>query len=182
MKTIWSAELYAEAWRYACRAHKDQRLPGTDLPFVTHVGLVAMEVMGAVSRGAPLQDPDLAVQSALLHDVIEWTSTEYGDVLETFGPEVADGVLALTKNKELMEPEEQMADSLARIRLQPKEIWVVKLADRISKFPPPPSGWSPDKIERYCRETAGIHDALHEADPGLAARLHQKMESFRASY
>lgn len=178
MKTIWSADLAAQAWHFACRAHKNQRLPGTALPFVTHVGIVAMEVTGAVARGAPLPNPDLAVQSAFLHDVIEWTSTQYDDVLDSFGPDVADGVLALTKNKELGEPEEEMADSLARIRLRPKEIWVVKLADRISKFLPPPTGWSRSRIERYCGETRRIHDALRDADPHLAARLWQKMVSF----
>lgn len=140
-----------------------------------------MEVMGALTRGTALDNPDLAVQAAFLHDVLEWTTTEYGDIRETFGLAVADGVLALTKNKKLEDPGEQMMDSLARIVPQPKEIWVVKLADRISKFLPPPSGWSGSKIERYCGETRRIHDALHDADPNLAARLRLKMESFQAS-
>ena len=139
-----------------------------------------MEVMGAVSRGSRLGNPDLAVQSAILHDVVEWTSTTYDDVLENFGRGVADGVLALTKNKKLREPEEAMADSLARIGLQPKEIWVVKLADRISKFLPLPSGWNPGEMERYWRESLRIHDALCDADGQLAGRLRRKVELFRS--
>lgn len=36
---------------------------------------------------------------------------------------------------------EQMEDSLRHIRLRPKEIWAIKLADRITNLQPPPSHW-----------------------------------------
>ena len=44
-------------------------------------------------------DLDFAVQVALLHDIIEDTATTYDELAEHFGSKVADGVLALTKNK-----------------------------------------------------------------------------------
>jgi hypothetical protein len=46
------------------------------------------------------------------------------------GNEIADGVIALSKNTILPSKEEQMKDSIARIKQQPKEVWMVKMCDR----------------------------------------------------
>ncbi len=72
----------------------------------------------------------------------------YSDIKNKFGVEVADGVLALPKNSELPKSE-RMIDSLARIRLQPKVIWMVKMSDRITNLQPPPKHWGKSKIKDY---------------------------------
>ena len=46
-------------------------------------------------------DINTAVQIALLHDVLEDTDTTYEELEETFGNDVATGVLTLTKQTEL---------------------------------------------------------------------------------
>jgi (p)ppGpp synthase/HD superfamily hydrolase len=113
----------------------------------------------------------LAVQCALLHDVIEDTEVTYQHVVDTFGSAVADGVLALSKDKNL-EKMAQMEDSLRRIRQQPLEVWMVKLADRITNLQLPfPSYWDKEKIATYRREAITIHKALKDASPYLAHRL-----------
>jgi GTP diphosphokinase / guanosine-3',5'-bis(diphosphate) 3'-diphosphatase len=56
------------------------------------------------------------VHCALFHDSIEDTNTSYNDIKNDFGKEVADGVLALTKNFDLPTKSEQMKDSLQRIK------------------------------------------------------------------
>jgi (p)ppGpp synthase/HD superfamily hydrolase len=68
--STWSQEKYITALRYAAAAHNGQKLPGTDLPYLVHVTMVAMEVIAALAREDGLSG-DLAVQCALLHDVIE---------------------------------------------------------------------------------------------------------------
>ncbi len=139
MAEAWSPEIYDRAWRFAAAAHLGQKLPGTDLPYAVHVALVCMEVMAAL-RAEPGWDEDLAVQCALLHDVVEDTAVSGEEVRATFGASVAAGVLALSKDPALPRSE-QMADSLRRIREQPREVWLVKLADRITNLAPPPSYW-----------------------------------------
>jgi (p)ppGpp synthase/HD superfamily hydrolase len=146
-----------------------------------HFSLVAMEVMAALESESAL-DGDLAVQSALLHDTLEDTAATYGQLMDRFGPGVADGVQALTKNDDLgsgLPPAEcsriRMADSLKRIQGQPQEIWMVKMADRITNLQPPPKGWSEEKIDRYRLEAVEIHQALKEASPCLAHRLQNKI-------
>lgn len=175
---MWSPERYLAAWNYAAAMHSEQKVPGTQLPYLTHIGSVAMEVMTAIARQSRVVDADLAVQCALLHDVIEDTPATYADVAERFGAPVADGVLALTKDTALPSKAEQMADSLARIRQQPAEVWMVKLADRITNLQPPPAHWDAAKIAAYRVEAQTILDALGEVDGWLAARLRGKIGEY----
>jgi len=71
-----------------------------------------------------------------------------------------------------------MADSLCRIKNQPKEVWMVKMADRISNLLPPPPDWSDDKISAYKVEAIEIYNALKDCSDYLAKRLKQKIESY----
>ena len=173
---MWSQEAYRQAYRFAAEAHQGQKFPGTDLPYLMHLSFVSMEIMAALNFEQG-RDGNLAVQCALLHDVIEDTAVSYDDVAAAFGKKVAQGVLALTKD-ETLPKEERMPDSLRRIRQQPYEIWMVKLADRITNLAPPPPYWSREKIARYRDEAAEIHNALSEASDYLARRLIQKISEY----
>ncbi len=174
---MWSQDRYLAAYHFAARAHQGQIYPGTELPYSIHLAFVSMEVIAAL-RDEPGRDGDLAVQCALLHDVIEDTPVGYAEIAAAFGTPVADGVLALTKDESLPHAA-QMADSLRRIRRQPPEVWMVKLADRISNLQPPPAYWTAEKVARYRDEAAQIYAALAEASPSLAARLHAKIAGYR---
>lgn len=175
---MWYPDSYLAAWNYAAKMHGSQKVPGTELPYLAHVGSVAMEVMTALAHSSRVDDPNLAVQCALLHDVIEDTPASYEDVAARFGVAVADGVLALTKDTALPSKTAQMADSLARIRQQPPEVWMVKLADRITNLQPPPARWDAAKIADYRAEAETILDALGGADAELAARLRGKIAGY----
>ena len=174
---MWSQDRYLAAYHFAARAHQGQIYPGTELPYILHLAFVSMEVIAAL-RDEPDHDGDLAVQCALLHDVIEDTGVSYDELAMAFGTPVADGVLALSKDTDLAK-DAQMADSLWRIRLQPPEIWMVKLADRICNLQPPPAYWTAEKVDRYRAEAEQIHAALAEASPSLAARLREKITGYR---
>lgn len=176
MTPTWSLDLYHRAARFAARAHLGQKVPGGELPYLLHVTQVAAEVMGALSV-EPADRPDLAVACALLHDVVEDTAVTADEVAAAFGPDVAAGVAALSKDATL--PKDQaMADSLRRIRLQPREVWLVKLADRIVNLEPPPHYWKPDKIAAYRREAGTIADALGDASVYLVTRLRGRIDRY----
>ena len=172
----WSQDGYLKALRFAAKAHGTQTVPGTTLPYLSHVALVTMEVIAAL-RTESTHDQELAVQCALLHDVVEDTPTTIAQVRAVFGAAVADGVAALSKNKALPK-EQQLPDSLKRIQGQPSEIWIVKLADRITNLQPPPAHWSREKIAQYRDEAVQIHGCLKQASPLLAGRLLQKIEVY----
>jgi (p)ppGpp synthase/HD superfamily hydrolase len=173
----WSQESYTKAYRFAAQAHNGQLVPGTDLPYIMHISFVSMEVIACLERERN-HDGDLAIQCALLHDVIEDAPITYQDVEREFGKRVAQGVLALTKN-ETIAKEHRMRDSLMRIKRQPDEVWIVKLADRICNLAPPPLYWDKVKIEWYRKEAIEILDALHEASEYLSKRLAMKIEEYK---
>ena len=178
----WSQDVYLKAWHYATRYHHGQTYGGAEpqeqIDYLNHIGSVAMEVLHALVD-APGMDGNLALQCALLHDVIEDTPVTYEMVKDEFGLAVADGVLALTKDTSLPDKAEQMADSLERIRRQPREVWMVKLADRITNLYYPPFYWTPAKIESYRQEAIIIYEALHSAHAGLATRLSERIKRYR---
>ena len=172
-----SPDLYAQALRFAATRHKGQPFLGTDFPYILHPMLVCMEVM-AFFQNETHFDTDLTIQVALLHDVIEDTPTTHQDVKQQFGERVAQGVLALSKDKSLPK-ESRMQDSLQRIRQQPHEIWLVKLADRITNLASPPASWNTKKCAHYRQDAILIHEALKEASPFLAGRLLAKIAEYQ---
>jgi (p)ppGpp synthase/HD superfamily hydrolase len=174
----WTQDEYLRALWFAADAHQGQLVPGTQHSYLMHVTLVAMEVIGAL-RAEPQRDQPLAVTCALLHDVVEDTHVGLDELRAAFGDAVAAGVAALSKDPKLPK-ERQLADSLDRIRRQPREVWMVKLADRITNLQPPPPHWTPDKIARYREEAVAIRDALAEASPFLAERITRKIEAYGA--
>lgn len=176
----WSPDRYLQAARFAARAHNAQKVPGSELPYLLHVTTVAAEVMAALAR-EPATRPDLAVTCALLHDTIEDCGVHVEALSDEFGPEVAAGVLALSKNPSL--PRDQaMADSLRRIQAQPREVWMVKLADRIVNLQPPPGHWPAAKIAAYRAEALAIADTLGAASPHLHARLRAKIAGYPQTF
>jgi (p)ppGpp synthase/HD superfamily hydrolase len=142
-----------------------------------HFTLVAMEIIAALEKESHL-DGDLAIQCALLHDTIEDPGIKYDKLKDEFGIRVANGVKALSKNKDIKSKEEQMTDSLERIKKQPKEVWMVKLADRISNLQPPPLDWDQEKISKYKNEAKLIYDNLKDASKFLADRLKEKIDNY----
>ncbi len=177
MGSAWSQESYIKAYRFAAEAHQGQLFPGTELPYLMHVSLVCMEVIAALANETDL-DGDLAIQCALLHDVIEDTAVTHEMLAAGFGKDVADGVLALTKDESLPK-EEQMRDSLERILEQHAEIGMVKLADRITNLMRPPTYWTRAKKEAYQLEALEIHDTLCDSSDFLSQRLLEKIEQYK---
>ncbi len=171
----WNQDLFKRALDFAARAHGEQKVPGTGAPYVVHVTKVATEVLWASQTD--VLDVELAMACALLHDTIEDAGVSRQTLERDFGPEVAQGVAALTKDDSLPKAE-RMADSLRRIRLEPRAIWAVKLADRITNLEPPPATWSREKRQAYLAEAREILKALRGASPALEGRLADKAQAY----
>lgn len=170
--------IYQETIKFAAAKHQEQKqtIPGTNLPYIIHVSNVAMEVMIAAPH-SPGFNLEFAVEVALLHDTLEDTSTTVEELASLFGNEVAAAVLALTKNNALPSSE-KMQDSLNRIKLLPKEVWAVKLADRITNLQKPPLHWDAAKINAYKNEAILLLDELTGGNAYLEERLGKKIMSY----
>ncbi|MBX3368055.1 MAG: bifunctional (p)ppGpp synthetase/guanosine-3',5'-bis(diphosphate) 3'-pyrophosphohydrolase [Phycisphaeraceae bacterium] len=118
-----SSPMWIEAVSYAARAHRHGMRKDGRTPYVAHVFRVAMTVRDTFGCDDPI-----AITAALLHDTIEDTSTDYDDIEETFGHDVAECVSALTKNAALPEHERE-SDYDRRLSLGPWQARLIKLAD-----------------------------------------------------
>ena len=173
MQTTFQAAL-----RFAGEWHGDQKMPDSQASYLVHLATVAMEVMTA-DRFTQDFDLHFAVQVALLHAVIEDTPCTYQELRDRFNEPIADAVLALTKNEQLPW-EEQIPDSLRRIKNLRKEVWAVKLADRISNMQKPPSSWSREKKEKYREDARLILGELEGGNTYLESRLTRLIEEYEA--
>lgn len=127
---------WQEAASFAARAHRHQLRKDGRTPYVAHVFRVTMTVVSVFGC-----TDEVAIAAALLHDTIEDTTTDYDDLRERFGADVADCVAALTKNMALPEAQRE-AEYDARIAKADWRVRLVKLADTydnycdVETFPP----------------------------------------------
>ena len=92
---------------------------------------------------------------------------------------IAEAVLALTKDDNLLSKTERMTDSLTRINALQKEVGLVKIADRITNLQSPPKYWSQDKIAQYCKEAQQIALTLQNKNEYLHKRLITKIAAYQ---
>jgi len=170
--------IYQQTIKFAALKHskKNQTIPGTNLPYVVHLSNIAMEIMIAYQNAGDFK-LDFALKLALLHDTLEDTSATFDEISKQFGIDIAEGVSALTKN-ETLPKSEKMFDSLKRIRALSKEVWAVKLADRITNLQEPPAYWDTSKKESYLQEAIQILQHLTGANPYLEQRLSKKITEY----
>jgi (p)ppGpp synthase/HD superfamily hydrolase len=173
----WSQDIFIRAFSFAARAHRDQKLFGTEYPYLYHIRLVCKEVIAALNKEGD-RDGNLAIQCALLHDVLEDTDTTPEQLHREFGSDVTEGVEALTKNRSLSRSA-RIEDSLQRIIKQPKEVWMVKMADRINNLQLPPAHWDKEKIREYREEALLIYENLREGSFLLAERLKLMIDNYK---
>lgn len=168
---------YQQTIIYAAAKHFGQTMTGSKLPYLVHVCNVAMEVLAAHAE-AERFDVVFAIQVALLHDTVEDTDTTFEELEERFGKDITTAVRALTKDESL--PKNQgVPDSVQRIKPLQKEVWIVKLADRITNLQTPDYNEDNDEIKRYLGESKMILLELGEANAFLGKRLAEKIEEYK---
>jgi guanosine-3',5'-bis(diphosphate) 3'-pyrophosphohydrolase len=128
MGTAVDQRLWQRAASFAAQRHEGQYRKDDQTPYFAHpvrVALVVRHVFGEAD--------ETAIVAALLHDLIEDTTTDYDDLIGHFGKEVADCVAALTKDARLPEKDREEAydRQLAKASWQAR---LVKLADVYDNF------------------------------------------------
>lgn len=111
------------AQEFAIQAHGDQRYG--DFPYATHL----QSVVSVLDR-FDVAHPDI-VTAAWLHDVLEDTPTQWLDICENFGSDVADLVWAVT-NQPGANRRIRAAHTYPKIRTFAPHAVIVKVADRIA--------------------------------------------------
>ena len=179
---IWSIDELQDAWQLATKMHDGQKYGGPNqdeqIEYINHIGSVVFEIMTALTKEINMNS-NLAIICAILHDTIEDTNLIYDDILRRFGSEIANGVLALTKKDTIIGKRAKMLDSLMRIKEQPKEIWAIKMADRIVNLYAPPFYWTKEKKLEYLEEARLIHEELHHGNKYLGNRLANKIIEYQ---
>src|SRR5215467_4740242 len=112
-----------EAIAFAARAHRPQVRKDGHTPYVSHVFRVCLVVRHVFG----VDDPRV-LTAAVLHDTIEDTTTDYDDLREQFGDDVASWVAALSKDKRRQEDERE-GEYMAELARSPWQVQVCKLAD-----------------------------------------------------
>jgi hypothetical protein len=167
------------AWRFVVHKYQGQCYPGTDWPYLTHIGEVLLLLSRALET-EPLLDAALAQCCAILHGTLEDADTTLEEIMRECGEKIADSVAALTLDKE--KGDDALRDSLARIKGERKEVWLVKMADRIANLDRPHDDWTHEKCRAYAEESQLILDALEEASPVLAKELSHLIEAWWGWY
>ncbi len=115
--------LLLEAASFAARAHRNQMRKDGQTPYAAHpfrVCLIVRHVFG-------IDDPNY-LMAALLHDTIEDTTTDFDDIEERFGSDVACWVAALSKDMRLPDDEREAA-YIATLATAEPAVKIAKLAD-----------------------------------------------------
>lgn len=112
-----------EAVSFASRVHQGHTRKDGRTPYASHVFRVCL-VLHTVFG---FTDPRMMI-AALLHDTVEDTTTDYDDIAEIHGNEIAGWVAALTKNKMLPEAERE-DEYIGRFMNAPWQVRACKLAD-----------------------------------------------------
>jgi guanosine-3',5'-bis(diphosphate) 3'-pyrophosphohydrolase len=167
---------FSAAWNLAALYHQHQAYGALQLPYLTHIGDVMLQTICLVYDEG---DTRLAIHCAILHDLLEDSSASYGLILELFGEAVANGVLALTKDGKLKTKSAQLNDSIDRILMQPVEVAIVKMADRICNLrQSPPGAWSQKKIDSYINQSLILHRRLAVQDQRAGDCLFEAIEAY----
>jgi len=152
-----------EAISFAARAHQGQLRRDGKTPYASHVlrvCLIARHVFGA--------DETQVLTAAALHDTLEDTTTDFDDLQDKFGRDVAEWVAALSKDKRLPEPEREKAyvEGLANA---PWQVKLCKLADIFDNLMDS-SRSPPDQQARVCQNA---HRYLAGLEPNLPERVRE---------
>jgi hypothetical protein len=181
-KELYSTKIYKEILAFALKAHGGQKTPN-GLPYSFHIVSVANEIINSLSmHKISYDEANVAIACALLHDVNEDTEQEVSKYTIEFPSQNVDivtrGVAALTKDTTLPSKQEQMKDSIERLKEMPHCVQMIKLADRITNLAPAPLFWNKAKRKAYVDEAKFILRELRESNKYLAGKLQDKIDNY----
>lgn len=167
-------DMIKQAMIFAVNKHKNQiykrRVP---VPYITHIEEVWELSLKTVCHNKIdnliIPKPDIIYTQicAILHDTIEDTDTTVEEIQNTFGKKVAQGIWALTKDPNIPHA---FTNSIDKILQNPREIAIIKLADRVCNMREIPD-WNKKKLIAYQKQTTMLIDKLGFAAFDLAVIL-----------
>lgn len=134
-------EKVSTAEEYARRQHFHQKRNDGRTPYSVHLENVVKKL-----QKLGIKDEDVLC-AGWLHDTIEDTNTDFENISERFGPNVAEVVSSLTKDKRLPEGERERSyiEALARANWK---VQVVKFCDIWANIEDLKSGYPDEKSRR----------------------------------
>jgi (p)ppGpp synthase/HD superfamily hydrolase len=158
-----------EAVSFAARAHRNQTRKDGRTPYVAHVFRVCLIVRHVFG----IDDPR-ALTAAALHDTVEDTTTDFDDLEEAFGREVAEWATLLCKDKRLRDDERE-EKYIAQLTRAPWQVKVCKLADVFDNLLDS-KHLNPEQRERTRGRMRRYIDALGAALPTEARLAYEHVE------
>jgi (p)ppGpp synthase/HD superfamily hydrolase len=152
-----------EAFSFAARCHQGQLRKDGKTPYVSHVFRVCFIVRHVFG----IEDAQ-TLMAAALHDTVEDTTTDFDDLEEQFGPEVASWVAALSKDKRLREEDREKAYE-AQLAAGPWQVKICKLADIFDNLMDSVTS-RPEQRQRVLRNSHRYLKALQHDLPEPARR------------
>jgi (p)ppGpp synthase/HD superfamily hydrolase len=173
-----------EARRLAEEEHAGQERKATARPYSDHVG----DVAELVERSG---FDDEVVVAAILHDLVEHTPVELGDVYRRFGERVGAMVGAMTDRGEIDSFEERKAEHRERVAAAGRDAAAIYAADKICGIRESRAGYA--EVAEAVQERLGTPvdvriraweadiDMLREVDPQLQllGELERQLEGLR---
>jgi guanosine-3',5'-bis(diphosphate) 3'-pyrophosphohydrolase len=163
-------QLLFDAIAFAARAHRHQIRKDGQTPYVSHVFRVAMVVRQVFG----FDDPKL-MTAAILHDTIEDTTTDYDDIADRFGDDIAKIVVALTKDMRMPDAEREEA-YLKQLVAGGWPVLVCKLADVYDNLGDS-AHLSPKSRGRTIKRSQDYLDAFRTLVPPEAAKAFRLVEA-----
>jgi len=146
-----------KALRTASVAHKFQMRKDGVTPFINH----PIQVAELISSVGGIQNEDI-LSAAILHDIIEDTTTSDTLLRDMFGAKIADIVLECSDDKSLSKKERKRLQ-VATVSKKSYEAKIIKLADKIANMSDilinPATGWDLERKLAYFEWSKEVIDA-----------------------
>ena len=177
MEQFWNNKNIYKAVFYATHAHNraEPIYSPEKKSFTAHFTCVALNALNFYLNEDI--DREFLLTIALLHDTIEDTDVTYENLKDEFGIKVADAVLALSRNEKL-DYYNQIPDCIERIKNQPKEVAIVKMADRLFNVRERYAKWTTEKQNKYKQEAQFICNELGYACEDMKKALQNAIYNY----
>lgn len=168
-------DLIERAREFARQKHTGQVRKYTNTPYITHPAMVAQTL-------ADLDFEETVVAAAWLHDTVEDTDATHEEIVELFGPRVAELVRQVT-DVSIGRPENRAfrkaldLQHLSQADAQGQSIKLADLIDNTASI----TRYDPDFARVYMREKEALLAVLTRGHEALMARAQTIMKAYQQS-
>ncbi|MBP7461009.1 MAG: bifunctional (p)ppGpp synthetase/guanosine-3',5'-bis(diphosphate) 3'-pyrophosphohydrolase [Candidatus Delongbacteria bacterium] len=177
METPLTPQQLLKAAEFAAEKHKHLRRKDIDhIPYINHL----IRVARLLAEQVPDADRNL-ILGALLHDVIEDTTTSPQELANEFGDDVAELVMEVTDDKSQPKYRRKQLQ-IDRAPHKSRNARLIKLADKISNLSDliiaPPEKWSVDECKEYAAWANQVIDRIRGTHAGLEHLFDETLKEF----